>query len=260
MRRIKAGLAAMGIAGAMATGVLASGTAHATTAVIGSEGDMSAENYTAELRYAGINQFVWQSRTLGPWVCNQRGSGVSEDALIRYEDGFVPAIGSAPYGAEQAVAIVMGGEFHFCPKYEGRGGRSAPLPPPPPPLQTLEPNPPGPPPPPAGGVDLNLGIPISHPTCDGTGIVVLGNAVTPGRYQSDVQRLLADNPGASYLRTDQSCPSLKQATETGSPIYAVFRVAGRTPQEVCSAVRAAGGNAYGKWLDTAADPSYAIPC
>jgi hypothetical protein len=115
-------------------------------------------------------------------------------------------------------------------------------------------------PPAAGGVDLNLGIPISHPTCDGTGIAVVGNAVTPGRYQADVQRLLADNPGASYLRTDQSCPSLRQATETGSPIYAVFRVAGRTPQEVCSTVRAAGGNAYGKWLDTAADPSYIIPC
>jgi hypothetical protein len=115
-------------------------------------------------------------------------------------------------------------------------------------------------PPAAGGIDLNLSIPVSRPTCDGTGIVVLGNAVTPGRYQADVQRLLADNPGASYLRTDQSCPSLRQATETGSPIYAVFRVAGRTPQEVCSAVRAAGGNAYGKWLDTAADPSYVIPC
>jgi hypothetical protein len=114
--------------------------------------------------------------------------------------------------------------------------------------------------PPRGGVDLNVGIPVSYPTCDGTGIVVLGNAVSPGSYKADVQRLLADNPGASYPRTDQSCPSLRQATETGSPIYAVFRVAGRTPPEVCSAVRAAGGNAYGKWLDTAADPSYVIPC
>jgi hypothetical protein len=115
-----------------------------------------------------------------------------------------------------------------------------------------------PPAPPAS--DLNVGIPMSHPACDGTGIVVLGNAVTPGRYQADVARLLAANPGASYLRTDQSCPSLRPATEEGNPIYAVYRVAGRTQREVCSAVRAAGGGAYGKWLDNKTDPSFVIPC
>jgi hypothetical protein len=118
-------------------------------------------------------------------------------------------------------------------------------------------------PPPSTTVDpgsLAVGIPISHPACDATGIVVLGSAVTPGRYDADVQRLHADNPGSSYLRTDESCPSLRQTTGAGNPIYAVYRVAGRTPQEVCSAVRVAGGNAYGKWLDNHTDPSYVIPC
>ncbi|HEY4796640.1 MAG TPA: hypothetical protein VII18_21555 [Mycobacterium sp.] len=107
---------------------------------------------------------------------------------------------------------------------------------------------------------LAVGIPTSHPACDASGIVVLGSAVTPGRYDADVQRLLADNPGSSYLRTDESCPSLRQTTGAGNPIYAVYRVAGRTPQEVCSAVGVAGGNAYGKWLDNHTDPSYVIPC
>jgi hypothetical protein len=111
-------------------------------------------------------------------------------------------------------------------------------------------------PPPAPSGDLNVGIPMSHPACDGTGIVVLGNAITPGRYQADVARLLAANPGASYLRTDKSCPSLRQATEEGNPIYAVYRVA----EEVCNAVRAAGGGAYGKLLDNTTDPGYIIPC
>jgi serine/threonine-protein kinase len=101
---------------------------------------------------------------------------------------------------------------------------------------------------------------MSHPACDGTGIVVLGSAVTPGRYDTDVRRMLAANPGASYLRTDQSCPSLRQATDTGDPIYAVYRVAGRTQQDVCSAVKAAGGDAYGKWLNYTTDPAYIIPC
>ena len=56
-------------------------------------------------------------------------------------------------------------------------------------------------------------------------------------------------PGASYLRTDRTCPSLRAATEDGNPIYAVFTPAGSTEAEVCNAVRAAG-NAYGKWLNS----------
>jgi len=107
---------------------------------------------------------------------------------------------------------------------------------------------------------LAVSVPMSHPACDGTGIVVLGSAVTPDRYQADVQRMLAANPGASYLRTDESCSSLRQTTDAGNPIYAVYRVAGRTTQEVCNAVQAAGGAAYGKWLDNTTDPAYIIPC
>jgi len=53
---------------------------------------------------------------------------------------------------------------------------------------------------------------------------------------------------------------LRRATEEGNPIYAVYRVAGRTQRDGCSAVRAAGGGAYGKWLNDTTDPSYIIPC
>ncbi len=104
------------------------------------------------------------------------------------------------------------------------------------------------------GGDLGLSIPMSRPACDGTGIVVLGNATNPGNYPADVQRLLDENPGASYLRTDQACPSLRQSLN-GNPIYAVYRVAGRTEADICAAVRAAGGEAYGKLLDTTSDPN-----
>jgi serine/threonine-protein kinase len=75
-----------------------------------------------------------------------------------------------------------------------------------------------------------------------------------------VQRLLDAHPGAFYLRTDQTCPSLRPATEDGDPIYAVFDLGGITRGEVCAAVRAAGGNAYGKWLDAKTDPGYIISC
>lgn len=101
---------------------------------------------------------------------------------------------------------------------------------------------------------------MSRPSCDGQGIVVLGSVTTPGQYAAGVQRLLAAHPGSSYLRTDQTCPSLRAATDEGNPIYAVYRPAGDTTAEVCAAVRAAGGDAYGKWLDYTTDPSFRIPC
>jgi serine/threonine-protein kinase len=90
--------------------------------------------------------------------------------------------------------------------------------------------------------------------------VILGNVTTPGMYAEGVQRLLNSHPGASYIRTDQSCPSLRQADDQGDPIYTVYRPAGTTQVAVCGAVRAAGGGAYGKWLDYVTDPAYIIPC
>jgi serine/threonine-protein kinase len=40
----------------------------------------------------------------------------------------------------------------------------------------------------------------------------------------------------------------------------VFRPAGTTKSQVCAAVRSAGGDSYGKWLDTTTDPSDMITC
>lgn len=101
---------------------------------------------------------------------------------------------------------------------------------------------------------------MSYPTCNGQGIAILGSVTTPGLYAAGVQRLLDANPGAFYLRTDQTCPSLRPADEEGNPIYAVFDLGGTTRSEVCAAVHAAGSNAYGKWLDMSTDPGFIIPC
>ncbi|TDO15167.1 serine/threonine-protein kinase [Mycobacterium sp. BK086] len=107
---------------------------------------------------------------------------------------------------------------------------------------------------------LNVSVPMSHPPCDGSGIVVLANAVTPGRYDEEVQRFLNSFSGSSYLRTDESCPSLRKRDDAGNPIYAVYRPAGRSDADICAAVRAAGGDAYGKRLDTTSDPTKRIQC
>lgn len=107
---------------------------------------------------------------------------------------------------------------------------------------------------------LNVSVPMSHPPCDGSGIVVLANSVTPGRYDAEIQGLLNNFPGASYLRTDESCLSLRQHDDAGNAIYTVYRPAGRTVADICAAVRAAGRDAYGKWLDNTTDPKFIIPC
>ncbi len=108
--------------------------------------------------------------------------------------------------------------------------------------------------------DLGLGVPMSRPACDGRGIVVLYSAVTPGAYAQEISAALAQNPGASYLRTDMACPSLRARDENGNVIYAVYRASGYSRQELCSDVRAVGPPAYGRWLDTTSDPSALVTC
>lgn len=108
--------------------------------------------------------------------------------------------------------------------------------------------------------DLGLSIPLSHPPCDGSGVVIVGSVTTPGLYKQGVQNYLDSHPGASYLRTDQSCTSLRQVSDEGNPIYAVYFPAGRTQQEICDLVHIAGDGAYGKWMDMRTDPHFVIPC
>ncbi|WP_149359207.1 hypothetical protein [Lolliginicoccus suaedae] len=112
---------------------------------------------------------------------------------------------------------------------------------------------------PAASGGLGLSTPMTMPACDGTGIVILHSAITPGQYANEVQNALDTHPGARYLRTDQSCPSLRQSYE-GNPIYAVYYPAGTSRTELCARVRTVGGDAYGRWLDTTSDPSELVTC
>lgn len=76
--------------------------------------------------------------------------------------------------------------------------------------------------PPGNVGDLGLDVPITKVRCDSQYIVIVGSAVDPDSYPSDVQRFLSGNPGTKYLRTDQACSSLVQDVD-GNPIYAVFQ-------------------------------------
>ncbi|OYD70976.1 serine/threonine-protein kinase [Rhodococcus sp. OK302] len=108
--------------------------------------------------------------------------------------------------------------------------------------------------------DLGLSKPMTVPSCNGSGIVVLANATDPATYANDIQRYLDMFPGSQYLRTDQSCPSLRQVSDSGTAIYAVFLPSGKSRDEICADVDDAGGDAYGKWLDKSTDPSSFITC
>ncbi|WP_210686796.1 serine/threonine-protein kinase [Mycolicibacterium sp. GESEQ-9] len=131
--------------------------------------------------------------------------------------------------------------------------RLPPVPTPPSPSTTPSPAP-------ARSGDLGLRQPISRPACNGQYIIILGSVTTPGLYEAGVQRLLDAHPGAFYLRTDQTCPSLRAATEDGNPIYAVFVPGGTTQGQMCAKVRAYGGDAYGKVLDYVTDPGVPFRC
>lgn len=106
--------------------------------------------------------------------------------------------------------------------------------------------------------DLGLSVPISTPACDGTAIMVVENATNPETDRDVIAGALAANPGAQYLRTDNSCPSLRQSDENGNLIYAAYIVVGQGKSAICSAFPRFPEDDYGKLLDTVSDPAVFI--
>jgi hypothetical protein len=106
--------AAVIITGSAFAGLFGSGTAHATAAAIGREGDFDPYNYRDELRYTGLyHEDVTNAYSLATRICGKRAMGYSSGQLM---DGFIYS--PDQYTVEQAVAIVRGAEWHFCPAYQ----------------------------------------------------------------------------------------------------------------------------------------------
>jgi serine/threonine-protein kinase len=110
------------------------------------------------------------------------------------------------------------------------------------------------------GADLGLAEPMSVPTCDGTYVTFVGAAVEPARYRTDVQRLLANHPGARYLHSPTTgCGSLRRQLD-GADIYAVYYGSFATQDDACAQRAAVGGDAYVKRLDHTTPPSQLLTC
>jgi serine/threonine-protein kinase len=80
-------------------------------------------------------------------------------------------------------------------------------------------------------------------------VVILGSAVDPTAYESEVTGLLARHPGASYLLTEGSCSSLRQRVD-GNLIYAVYLGPFPSPDAACTTRNRMGADSYVKRLDT----------
>lgn len=113
----------------------------------------------------------------------------------------------------------------------------------------------------ASGTDAGITVsqPMTTPACDGTPIVIYASAVTPGRYQADVQAALDAHPGSSWVRTDRSCSSFAQATADGGPIYAVFKPFASVA-DACAEIAAVGDSAGRRFLDNGSPGTSVYSC
>ena len=74
-------------------------------------------SYRDELRYTGLyHEDVANAYSLASRVCGKRAMGYNEEQLIRGLE-----YSADQYTSEQAVVIVSGAEYHFCPAYEDDG-------------------------------------------------------------------------------------------------------------------------------------------
>ncbi|TCW19868.1 hypothetical protein EDD19_1373 [Dietzia cinnamea] len=212
---------------------------------------------TDDWRYAPYNDLRSPGRNTAVWVLG--GIVVVLLLVLAARVGYLVASqDDQPTAAPGAAPITapVATESPVVPSAEAPSSPSAPTPQ----AAPAAPRAPAAPQPAATVGDLGLDTPMSRPACDGRGIVVLYSAVTPGSYAQEIASALARFPGASYLRTDMACPSLRPRDENGNVIYAVYRASGYTRQELCADVRAAGPPAYGRWLDTTSDPSVLVTC
>jgi hypothetical protein len=113
VRRIVAG----GVVALCAAGVLYAAPAHADMNTYGRRGDANPYAFRAELQDTGLyHEDVPNAYSLGGRVCAARARGFTEEQIVSSLDN-----NYGDYTAEQAVEIVMGGEYHFCPAFFNDG-------------------------------------------------------------------------------------------------------------------------------------------
>lgn len=115
--------------------------------------------------------------------------------------------------------------------------------------------------PPPGTVpgDLGIpGIPMAQPACDGQYVTILAS-IKQTTASAMEHALRTEFPGASYLRTDQTCPSLNVGASDGSPLYRIFVGPFPDAPTACAARAQSSQGAFVKRLSDES-PQHTVTC
>ena len=104
-----------------------------------------------------------------------------------------------------------------------------------------------------------FGAPMQQPPCDGSYITIVANAVIPDRYTRTVSDALSTYQGSMYLRTDQTCPSLRGSIN-GNPIYSIFYGPFSNSADACGARQFGPTDSYVRPLSTTDPPERVVKC
>lgn len=131
---------------------------------------------------------------------------------------------------------------------------------------TTSPTPPAPPTTAPGAEDGAVpgdlavpGRPMQRPPCDGGYITVLASPIGSQATGPGVGAVLGQYPGSEYLRTDQTCPSLRPDAD-GDPIYVIFYGPFAFDTDACTAREDGPGDAYVRRLSDELGPDHSVSC
>ena len=115
---------------------------------------------------------------------------------------------------------------------------------------------------PAGAVPGDLAIagrPMQRPGCDGGYITVIASAVGAQATAAGIENVLDAYAGSNYLRTDQTCSSLRQNID-GQPIYVVFLGPFAFDVDACTARSQGPAGSYARQLSNDIGPDHSVDC
>ena len=103
------------------------------------------------------------------------------------------------------------------------------------------------------------GRPMQRPPCNGGYITIVASAVGAQATADGIAAVLDSHPGSEYLRTDQTCSSLR-ADVDGQPIYVVYFGPFAFAEDACTARADGPEGAYAKQLSNDVAPDQAVNC
>lgn len=102
------------------------------------------------------------------------------------------------------------------------------------------------------------GRPMQRPPCTGGYITILASSVGGSATAGSIGSLLASYPGSEYLRTDQTCASLRASVD-GQPIYVVYLGPFGDAADACAARAQGPEGAYPRRLSDEPDAGVTCP-